>query len=176
MAVAGGARHFHVELEVGGHGVGVAVDRQLERRQRGGHVLQVGVVAALRGQAGGFALQADAQLQQRDHVGHGGEVFRGDAEVGLLLARRHHEGADAVARFHQARGLQPRNGFAHHGAAHVETAHQLGLGGQLVAGTQAAFTDVAAQRLDDLGHQPARAARARSHRRRLGGGRHQGIT
>ncbi|MCY1538397.1 hypothetical protein D9M68_739340 [compost metagenome] len=162
MAVAGGARHLHVELEVRGHGVGRLGDRGLEGRKRGSHVLQVAVIAALSRQAGRFALQADAQLQQRDHVGHGGEVFRCDAEVALLL-RRHHEGADAVPRLHQTRGLQPRNGLAHHRAADLETPHQLGLGGQLVAGLQTAFAHVGGQGVDDLGHQAARAARARCH-------------
>ena len=154
MAVAGGPRHFHVELEVGVHSVGGVGDRQGERGQCAFEIAQVGVFAPQGGQTGRFGLQADAQLQQRDHIGHGGKVLGGDAEGGRFLGR-FHEGADAVARFHQPRRLQARNGFAHHGAAHIKPFDQRRFGGQFVAGFEHAIADVAAQRGHDFRHQPA---------------------
>ncbi len=158
MPVAGGAGHLHVELEVRRHRVRVFGDGQLEGRKRRLHLAQVVFVAVLRRQAGGLAFQADAQLQQRHHVGHGGHVLGRDAKR-APLGQGQHEGADAVARVHQARGLQARNGLTHHGAAHGKAGHQGRFGGQLVPGLQAAFAHVAGQRVHDLGHQAAGAAR-----------------
>ena len=67
------------------------------------------------------------------------------------------EAADAVACFHQARGLQFGDRFAHHRAADAEAPHQFGLGGQLVARLQRAVADAGGQAVDHVGHPPTRA-------------------
>ena len=167
MPVAGGACHFHVELEVGRHRVRVLLDRTLEGVERRLHRGQVLVVAPLGGQAGRLGLQADAQFQHRDHVGDGGEVLAGNPEVARRLGRAD-EGPDAMAGLDQARGLQPGQGLAHHGAADVEAMHDLGLGRQLVAHRQLAGTDLGLQRTDDFQYQAARAAPCRGRGIRAG--------
>ena len=45
----------------------------------------MGVGAPLRGQPCGFCLQADAQFEHGDHIGHGGEVLLRDAEIANAL-------------------------------------------------------------------------------------------
>ena len=98
--------------------------------------------AALRRQACRLGFQADAQLEHRDHIGHRGEILLRYAEVAAPIARAD-EGADAVPRFNQIRGLQPGQGFAHHGAADIETGHDFCLGRQFLAYSEGAGPDLA---------------------------------
>jgi hypothetical protein len=88
-----------------------------------------------------LGLHADAQLQHGQHVAHGDDVLGADADAGHRTLDD--EGADPVAGLDPAGRLQVRNGFAHHGAAHAMHFHDRRLGGQLVAGLEAALGDLA---------------------------------
>ena len=158
VAVARGACNFHVEAKVGRYGVGFVANGALEGIKLLLQRQQVGLGAALRGQAGGLGFQAHTQLQQGDDVGQGGKVDVADLEVGAAL-RHQREGAHAVAGFHQLIGLQAGNGFAHHGAADAVAGHDFCFGGQLAARSDAAVTDACGQAFHDLIDQSARATR-----------------
>ena len=113
--------------------------------------------APLRRQAGGLGLDADAQLEHRDHVAQRGHLLRREPEAGCRLHRTDDEAADAVPRVDQARGLQLGDRLAHHGAADAELLHHRGLGRHLVARRQASVVDALAERVDELERQRARA-------------------
>ena len=157
MRVLRGPGDLQVELEVGPDRVAALLHRRGHGVERAAHLPQVVGVAALRGQAGGLGLDADAQLEHGDHVAQRGELLRRQPER-RRIAQADDEGADAVPRLHQARGLQLGDGLAHHGAADAELGHELGLGGQLVAGRQPAVADAVAQRFHQFQRQAARPA------------------
>ncbi|MNV86172.1 hypothetical protein D3C71_1801840 [compost metagenome] len=84
----------------------------------------------------------------------------------LAFARRQHEVAYAVARFHHARGLELGQRLAHHGAADVIAANQLRLGGQLVSLMQQALADLLPELLrQQIGQAAAAAAGLAAQRR-----------
>ena len=168
VLVAGGAGDFHVELEVGPGAIGILLDGVLEVLERGLQLDQVGLGAPLCGQACGLGLQADAQLQQGDDVGYGGKVFGGDLEV-AGVGRLDHKSADAVARFHQARGLELGDRLADDGPADVKPGHEFDFGGQLVARLELPLADIEDQGVHDFRNQAARSFGARK-RGRFGGG------
>ncbi|SPS01386.1 hypothetical protein CBM2634_B20112 [Cupriavidus taiwanensis] len=176
IAVAGGARDGQVEGEVAFHRVIAGAGAVPELVQRLAHRRQLRLGAARGRQAGRFGLHADAEFQHRHHVHGRSQRVRPDPERRWRLGRAfQHEGADAVAGLHQAAGLQPRQRFAHHGAAHAHGRHDLGFGRQLVAGLELALADLLAEGLYDfLGKRAAAAAQrsgaggARSWGERLG--------
>ena len=154
MPIAGCPGNFHVELEIWRYCVGVLFNGGLERLQRCAHGVQIGAAAPLRRKPGCLGFQADAQFQDSDHVGDGRQILGRDLEVAAQVASAD-KGTNAVARFHQPRGLQPGQGLAHHGAADVEARHDFGLGRQFVAGRDGPAADALAQAFDNLHHQAA---------------------
>jgi hypothetical protein len=132
ITVARGLRNEQVELHVRFDRLHAPARALLEAVQRRAQLNQLLVGAAVRRQSGRFGLEADAQFQQRQH-----------------------EGADATARLDQAGRLQVRDRLAHHGAAHAQQAHDLGLGRQLLAGLQAAVPDAVPEVRDDALRQVA---------------------
>ena len=157
MLVAGGAGHFHVELEVRRHRVGVLFDGALKGVERRLHGRQMGVRAALRCQAGGLGLQADAQFQHRDHVGHGGEILAARsgncrrarcALTKVPMPWRVSTSPEACRRDKASRTTVRLTSKRAMISASV---------GSLPPTGKRAGTDLAFQRSDDLGHQSARA-------------------
>ncbi|EWS53208.1 hypothetical protein X551_03996 [Methylibium sp. T29] len=167
MVVLGGARHLQVELEVGADRVTARLHRRGEGVQRAAQGGQVVGAAAQRGEAGRLGLDADAQFQHRDHVAQRRELLRRDAER-RRIAEPDHEGADAVPGGHQPAGLELGDRLAHHGAADAELRHDRRLGGQLVAGGQAAVADAVPQRVDQLERERAGAAARRERHVHVG--------
>ncbi len=145
MIVLRRASDFLVELEVGRHRVAAVLQRVGEGVERLAHGQQIGIGAALRGQRGGFGLEADAQLQHGHHVLQGAVLFAADLEPGVV-AEPEHERADAMARLDEPGGLQLGEGFAHHGAADLELRHDGRFGGHLVAHLQTTVADAFAER------------------------------
>ncbi|MDT4827323.1 hypothetical protein FQZ97_606660 [compost metagenome] len=131
--------------------------------QRLAHGSQLLWAAALGGETGGFDFQADTQFEDGHHISQGDYGRRVDAKAAGARGIQH-EGADAVTGFHQPGGLQPRNGLAHHGAAHALGLHDGGLGGQLLAALDHAALDL----LGELGHQLLRQAAMLAARALLG--------
>ncbi|MNR22836.1 hypothetical protein D3C85_1398130 [compost metagenome] len=74
--------------------------------QRLAHGDQLLGAAALGSEAGGLHLQTDAQFEDGHHIAQGDNSRRVDAKAAGTRGIQH-EGADAVASFHQPRGLQP---------------------------------------------------------------------
>jgi hypothetical protein len=147
MPVARRFRDRQVEAEIRAHRVAGLRHLLRERVQRAPHRAQVRRRAPLGGQRGGLRFNADAQLEDRDQFIQRRAAHGIDAErraVGALA----HEGADAVARFHQFRRLQARHRLAHHGAADAESARDLRLRGQLVARLELAAADAPGEPLD----------------------------
>ena len=127
----------------------VLVDRRLALRGGAVHRLQRGVDrahlrarGALGGEPGGLHLHAQAQLHHVQDLLQRCCRRSGSMRNGALLRLGRDEGADALARHHQALGAQRRHGFAHHGAADARRARQLLLGGQALAGRQPAALDL----------------------------------
>ena len=132
VAVARALRDQEVELDVGRHRVAAGARIGLKGIERAAQLLQLHLAATAGSEAASLGLKADAQLENGEHVAHGDHRGRIDAEY-LGRRRREHEGADAMARFHQAGGLQVRNRLAHDGPADALNAHDFRLGRQLVA-------------------------------------------
>ena len=91
-------------------------------------------------------------MQRLELVGTDAEHRRVDAGVAG------DEGADAVARLDQRRGLQVGERLADDGAADAELHHQRRFRGQLGAGAQAAVADAVAQGIDNREREVARPA------------------
>ncbi len=161
VAVAGGLGDLQMELEVRRHriaGVGRALVQLIEK---GAHGRQLLGRAALRGQTGRLHFQADAQFENRQQIAQGADGRRVDAQSGGTGGVQH-EGADTVPRFHQPRGLQPRDRLAHHGAADTLGLHDGRLGRQLVAPLDHAIANLLRQFGDQfLGKTAMFAAGAR---------------
>ena len=149
MPVAGGLGDGAVEIEVRRHRIVRRVDRRSHAIQRLAHRRKMRLAPALRGERRRVGLDADAQLQHRDHVLEQIEIDVVDAE-GRRGFGLQHEGADALLGRDQAGGLEARDRLAHHGAADLELLVQLLLGRQAVAGLQLARADAVGQRLDQL--------------------------
>jgi hypothetical protein len=71
-------------------------------------------------------------------------------EAQRLDAGSAHIHAAALARIEQPQRLEPRNRFAHHGAAHAELLCQRGLGRQAIAYRQAPAAHLGRQRIGHL--------------------------
>lgn len=98
VAVAGGQGDFQVESEVRRHRIAGMGGAFVQGVEGGAHGCQLLGAAALRGKAGGFDFEADAQFEDRQHVTQGDHGGRIDTET--ARARRiENKGADAVAGF-----------------------------------------------------------------------------
>ena len=134
---------------------------------------QLLVAAAQRRQAGGFCLQADAQLQHRQHVHRGGNVgaFQPEHARRTELGGLQHKGAHTMVRLHEARGLQLGQGLTHHRAADAIDLHDGRLGGQLVTGAQLLVADLVTQVVHQcVGQAPATPAWYHGLKRLCGSG------
>ncbi|MNQ59531.1 hypothetical protein D3C85_737800 [compost metagenome] len=159
VAVVGGLRHQQVKLEIGRDRVAADLQRVLECIQRAPHLLQLRIAAPDGGQPRGLAFQADTQFQQDKHVAHRGDVGRVHPEV-ATAAGFQRVGAHAMMRLDQAGGLQARQRLAHDGPAYAELTHDLGLGGQLVAGADFSAADALGNALHQaLGQVPGTTLR-----------------
>ncbi|CAM2166445.1 hypothetical protein PSAC2689_150097 [Paraburkholderia sacchari] len=148
IAIAGGARHRDVELQIGARAVAACARGLRNRIERRANRRNVALARALRRESRAFRFQADAQLQHREQIV---ERARGhDFEIERLPARLQHEAADAMARLDHRHGLQPRDGLAHHGAAHAQRAHETAFGRQFVAWLQGARSDLLVDVIDGL--------------------------
>nr|GEU28090.1 hypothetical protein [Tanacetum cinerariifolium] len=135
IAVAGGLGDEQVEMHVRLHRARLPC-RALDALQRRAHLLHLLFAAAGGSQPGRFGFQADAQLEDGQHIADGADGVGRDAQVGRL--RLQDKGADAMARLHQPGRLQVRNRFAHDGAAHAMHFHDHRFGGQFFARLQGA--------------------------------------
>ncbi|MNZ99015.1 hypothetical protein D3C78_1183240 [compost metagenome] len=170
VRVARGPRNAQVECQIMADGLVSPGEMVFERLQGFAHVLQLLRIAALRGQAGRFGLQADAQLQHGQHIHRFAELM-GVEQRARTLPRRQHKSAYAMPGVDQPGGLQLGERFAHHRAADVVTAHQLGLGGQLVPFLQQALADLVPKLFRQEVRQAAAAATDPAAQRRAIGGR-----
>ena len=122
--------------------------------------------AALGGKRGRLGLDRDPQLEHRDQLLDRRELRRVDAERPVRSALED-ERADTLSRVDQAARLEPRDRFPHYGPADAVGGHDLGLGGQLVAGPQLALADARGHAVDQHAGQAA-AAPGRGRFRRRG--------
>lgn len=120
IQIAGGLGNQQVKAPVGFDAAVAGSGQVLIVIQRLAHARQMPLVTTQCGQRGSLALKANTQLQQIAHIRR---ALRRNAQAGLGLAF-HHERTDPVARLHQPRGLQLRQGFANHRAADPVLAHQ----------------------------------------------------
>jgi hypothetical protein len=141
-----------VKLHVFAHAIATFLHRSVQRLDGGVDAAHVGGGASLRGQGGDFGLQGAPNF---DHLDHG--LLRCRLPCLELEWRKAGVGGDehaaALARVHQAQRFEPRDRFAHHGAAHAKLFDQSGLGGKLVARGQAAAADLGGQLFGHLVRQ-----------------------
>lgn len=144
-----------MELDVVRERVGAAaLELGLEALERDLHQPQVLLGAPLGGQRRRRRLHIHAEFEHGHRVEHVRQVG-GRQLHGRVVVRRQHEGADAMTRLDDARGLQARDCLADHRAAHRELLHHRDLGRQPVAGSQGTATDFFGQGRDDLLGQAA---------------------
>ena len=151
-----------MEPKIGIHRVAADFDLGLDRPQGGLDLAEIVACPALRGEPGGFDLQAHAQFDDLQHVLGGFHFVWIDAEWPALHVSRH-ERAKPLAGNDKAVRSERRHGLAHHRATDAGSQREFLLGRQASARLQSSAENLGAEPLSQLlGPIPRRAKRKRN--------------